>query len=144
MEPSTLVSEHEDPALLTRAGQGRRFANLLIDTVAIIALAAMLGAGAALLGLDGFLAAADDPLLSRVIGILLTIGYYLLLEGLLGRTFGKMVTGTRVVCEDGSMPDFATIFKRTMWRVVPFEAFSFLGDGYGWHDSRSETLVVRG
>ena len=50
---------------------------------------------------------------------LLVIGYYVLMEGLLGRTVGKMVTGIRVVREDGTTPPgVGAAAIRTLCRIV--------------------------
>ena len=50
-------------------------------------------------------------------GVLLTLVYYLPLEGLTGRTLGKLVTGTRVVNADGMKPTFNQILGRTFSRM---------------------------
>ena len=60
-----------------------------------------------------------------------------------GKSFGKLITKTRVVMEDGSNPTYLDYLKRSFCRLIPFEAFSFLGsEGRGWHDSVSKTYVV--
>lgn len=71
----------------------------------------------------------------------LFFGYYLLSEGLMGRTIGKMATHSYVIDEYAKKPDFGTIFIRTIFRLIPFEAFSCLGER-GWHDTWSKTYVV--
>jgi len=77
------------------------------------------------------------------VGIAMTMIYYILMEGFFGRSLGKLMTGTIVVNENGLKPGFGTIFKRTLCRSIPFDAFSFLGSsGIGWHDSISDTYVV--
>lgn len=77
------------------------------------------------------------------IGMVITLGYYLLTEGLLGRSVAKFITGTIVIDNTGMKPTFKAIFKRTLCRFIPFEALSFLGNtGKGWHDTLSETYVV--
>jgi len=49
----------------------------------------------------------------------LVIAYYVLMEGLLGRTVGKMVTGIRVVREDGTTPPgLGAAGLRTLVRIV--------------------------
>jgi uncharacterized RDD family membrane protein YckC len=58
------------------------------------------------------------------------------------RTPGKWVFGTVVVNESGGKPSFGRVLKRTFSRFIPFEPFSFFGER-GWHDSLSDTLVVR-
>jgi len=69
--------------------------------------------------------------------------YYLFLEGLFGRTIGKIVTGSVVVDENGLKPSFRIIFVRTLCRLIPFEALSFLSKSARfWHDSFSKTYVV--
>jgi uncharacterized RDD family membrane protein YckC len=68
--------------------------------------------------------------------------YYILTEGLTGRTLAKFITGSIVVDENGEKPDFGTIIKRTFCRIIPFDAFSYLGGARGWHDSMSDTYVV--
>ena len=70
--------------------------------------------------------------------------YYLATEALFARSFGKYLTGTIVVMENGSKPDFQTILIRTANRLIPFEFLTFLKNGArGWHDSNSQTYVVR-
>lgn len=128
---------------LEQVSSGVRFMNYIIDVVAVLGLGFMVGVVAVLLGFDAFIESLDGPLMSRLIGVVLTIIYYLTLETLSGRTLGKLVTGTKVVMEDGSKPAFAAILKRTLWRCVPFEAFTFFGDASGWHDAKSHTTVVR-
>ena len=69
--------------------------------------------------------------------------YYLVLEGLFGRSFGKFITGSVVVTENGVKPSFSLICVRTLCRLIPFDALSFLGkSGRIWHDSLSNTYVV--
>lgn len=69
--------------------------------------------------------------------------YYLFFESIFGRTMGKFLTGSIVVNEHGLKPDFATICKRTLCRLIPFDALSFLGKSeMFWHDSISKTYVV--
>ena len=68
---------------------------------------------------------------------------YLVLEGLFGRSFGKLITGTIVVNKNGLKPGFYTIFIRTLCRLIPFDMVSFLSkSGRIWHDSISKTYVV--
>ena len=69
--------------------------------------------------------------------------YYLLFEGLTGRTLAKYITKTKVVNDKGEKPDFKTILLRTLCRLFPFEPLSFLGSQKtGWHDEWSKTTVV--
>ncbi len=71
------------------------------------------------------------------------IVYYLVFEGLFGRTMGKIITGSIVVNENGLKPSFGVICIRTLCRLIPFDALSFLGKSERiWHDSISKTYVV--
>lgn len=79
----------------------------------------------------------------NLILLLISLTYYILFESLSGRTLGKLITGTIVVNENGKTPDFGTIFKRSLCRLIPFNAVSFLfNPSLGWHDSISDTYVV--
>jgi len=144
--PSTITEYNEYAApqeYLEPVGPGRRFANYMVDVAAILTFGIIVVFICALLGFDAFIDSLDGPLMSRLVGLGLTLTYYLVLEGLFARTLGKVVTDTKVVMEDGSKPPFATILKRTLWRCMPFEVFTFLGHGRGWHDTKTNTMVVR-
>jgi uncharacterized RDD family membrane protein YckC len=52
-------------------------------------------------------------------GTVLLLIYYVLMEGFLGRTVGKMITGIRVVDEaTGNRPGFAAVIIRTLLRII--------------------------
>lgn len=60
-----------------------------------------------------------------------------------GSSLGKLITGTRAVREDGSPITASEAFGRGFSRIVPFEAFSALGNNtWPWHDQWSHTYVV--
>jgi uncharacterized RDD family membrane protein YckC len=80
------------------------------------------------------------------------LAYYTLLEGLFGRTLGKMITGIRVVdARTGSTPGIAKALGRTFMRIID----GFFGYLLGWivilcssnrrrlGDMAAGTLVVR-
>lgn len=90
---------------------------------------------------------------SRAFNYLCYFVYFLLLESVFQRSLGKLITKTVVVSENGDKPTFSQIFKRSLIRLIPFEAFSFFGnkgnlgeDGkhrpVGWHDKWSRTRVI--
>lgn len=132
-------------------GLGKRLANLVIDTVAYYALA-FVSAFTLMLILavidpemvEGMIPEDDStPLWAYVFAISVYLLYFTVMEALLGRTVGKMVTGTRVVDVHGHKPSWGTAFRRSISRLVPFEGFSFLGsEPRGWHDRWTETYVV--
>lgn len=144
METATLDAVYETQPTLVRAGQGRRLVNLLIDYLAIFSMFFVLGIVMGLIGQAELLEKITDGLLGQVVFFIFSLAYYTVMEGLFGRTLGKMLTRTRVVTDEGTHPSFGTILKRSIWRFIPFDALSFLGNAYGWHDSRSDTMVVRG
>lgn len=85
-----------------------------------------------------------DKLTEILLGFVITIGHYKLMEAAFSRTIGKTLTGTKVMDERGKKPSLGKILGRTFCRIIPFEAFSFLAaDGRGWHDSIPGTYVVK-
>lgn len=137
------------------ATKGNRFANYIIDVIFLIVL--FFGAVFVVTYIyysiaedtsivDGLLNEGDDmnPLLERLItSIVLAILYFCLEFFTKGRSIGKYITKTKVVMEDGSLPKIGDYLRRSFSRIIPFEAFSFLGsEGRGWHDTISKTYVV--
>ncbi|MFY0482336.1 RDD family protein [Flavobacterium sp. PLA-1-15] len=131
------------------ASTGKRFANYIIDVLFIYAILIILLSGiaivSALFGSYGFaqwLQTMSD-LEFYLVYFLIVIIYFIFFETLTSRSLAKYITGTIVVFEDGSRPDFGTITKRTLCRFIPFDALSFFAsDARGWHDSISDTYVV--
>ena len=110
------------------ASKGTRFANFLIDSVILAVLQLALS--------------VHDPVADWFIAVAVSLAYYTLTEGFFGRTPAKFLTKTRVISIDGGPPPFGAVFKRSLFRMIPFEAVSFLA-GEGWHDRASKTRVVR-
>ncbi|MFD0766421.1 RDD family protein [Mucilaginibacter lutimaris] len=71
-----------------------------------------------------------------------SIIYYLIVEGFLGASPAKYITGTRVAADDDQSPSFGRIFRRTLLRIVPLEFVTFLVST-GWHDLYSGTVVAK-
>jgi len=67
--------------------------------------------------------------------------YFFAAEATTGMTVGKIVTQTKVVTQDGDNPTTRDFLFRTLWRLVPFEPFSWLSYS-GWHDRQTGTMVV--
>lgn len=81
--------------------------------------------------------------------VIMFVLYYFIMESTVGKTVGKMALGLRVVDVDGNKPDVRAIAIRTLCRLVPFEAWSFVLGGwenhelkFHWHDRFSKTYVV--
>ena len=129
--------------------RGLRFANYLIDLLFLLALnfgfgmllgiILMLTSPETLEGMD-----TENPLLDYLFSFIISLLYYTLIEGLTGRSIGKLITRTKVVMEDGSKLTFDAAVIRSLCRHIPFEAFSFLADdARGWHDTLSKTRVIK-
>lgn len=73
--------------------------------------------------------------------IFITVVYYFTCEKAMQRTIGKFATNSVVINEYAEAPDFASLLGRSFARLVPFEAFSCIGER-GWHDKWSKTYVV--
>ncbi len=139
--PATSLGVSNLPVELPDASRSRRFGTLLIDYLGMIAMFVVAAVAIMLMfgeAGNAFLERTPDAL----IGLPLQLGYYLLFEGLWGRTPGKFIMGTLVVTATGLRPRFMQVFKRTLCRFIPFEPLSFFGQR-GWHDSISDTRVVR-
>ncbi len=127
-----------------------RVANFVLDLIIRVVIFAILVILLDLLFFnEGLFSLADwvdhmDKGQELLFGFVTMFIYYLATEALFARSFGKYVTGTIVVMEDGSKPDFQTILIRTANRLIPFEFLTFLQNGArGWHDSNSRTYVVK-
>jgi uncharacterized RDD family membrane protein YckC len=118
------------------ASQGKRFANYLIDRIIIFILSVIIQF--LLMSWELYI---TDRLTSILITMLILVCYYITIEGSTGKSIGKMITGTRVLTDDFEKPEFGIIVKRSFCRIIPFDAFSFLGSA-GWHDTISNTIVV--
>lgn len=131
------------------ASQGQRFLNYLIDFIVQVLLVLFIELIIILIsnafGIAGVAEYFENT--SRIedflIGAIACLIYFIPMETLYSRSIGKYITGTVVVMEDGTKPSAQTILARSFWRIVPFDAFTFLDSNGGWHDTKSETFVVR-
>lgn len=140
--PASRVVDDETAALIP-AERWRRFVNLLVDYFGFFLLSVIIGL---LIGVIGGVAAVNrlQQIPNYVVGVVILTLYYVPQELLFGRTLGKLVTGTKVVNEQGGKPSAGQVLGRTFSRFIPFEAFSFFAtDARGWHDSIPKTFVVK-
>lgn len=147
--PQAEVRRADRAAQLVTASRGQRFINYLIDSLARQAIIfAMMMVYMGIAG-EAAMAAMKEPdlVLNLMIGYAVVVLYYVPMEGMFGVTLGKLVTGTRVVDEQGRPPSWGQVLGRTFARFIPFEAFSVLfareDRVSGWHDRLPKTLVVR-
>jgi uncharacterized RDD family membrane protein YckC len=154
METETLIQQpslQQSELILIQASAGKRFANYLIDLVGFFALLFFWGIILAVVkptAADALNYSDSDvsaSLLDRVITMIIFAIYMAFIEGIFkGKSLGKLITGTKAVNEfDGSDISFGVAFTRGFSRIVPFEAFSALGNpSYPWHDKWSNTIVI--
>ncbi len=140
---SSLETDYQESAEIVLVSKWLRLANLVIDYIGYMILAVIVGILVAIIwGEEGIKYMESIP--DIVFGAPILLGYYIFFESLTGRTLGKLVTGTKVVNENGLRASFGQILGRSFSRLIPFEVFSFLGEkGRGWHDSLPRTYVVK-
>jgi uncharacterized RDD family membrane protein YckC len=127
-----------DESNLVIADKFSRFCNFFVDQIAfmlIIFLHAML-----LDGVLGIIPKDGSPWLG-LYSIVLYIFYYSLFEFYFGKTPGKFFTRTVVVTKDGQRATFKILLIRSLCRLIPFDALSFLFLS-DWHDDLSRTVVI--
>lgn len=118
---------------------GKRFGHYLIDYVIMLGISFVF----AFAGVFASTSTSSNgiELLFNFAGLIITLLYYFISELTLGTTVGKMATNSIVINEYGEKPPGETLFIRSACRLIPFEAFSCLGER-GWHDTLSKTFVV--
>lgn len=98
---------------------GRRVLATIVDGILI---AVVVGIMAFLFGstsVEGGQASASLSGLPALFSFVLAFGYYILMEGYLGQTVGKMLVGIKVVREDtGGVPGLKAAAIRTVLRLV--------------------------
>jgi uncharacterized RDD family membrane protein YckC len=131
---------------LVQAGSGKRLANYIIDLVSFYVFMYLFSYVLVEISYDlaVIIYGSGHEILGRLI-ILLFYGMYMgLIEAVFkGRSFGKLITGTIAVNEDGSRINGQTALLRGLSRAVPFNALSALGSPcYPWHDKWNKTYIV--
>jgi uncharacterized RDD family membrane protein YckC len=94
---------------------GRRVVATILDSIVFGILIGVFGTRTPTSGFSVTRLATGGNLLLLVIAVL----YYVLMEGLLGRTVGKMITGVRVIDEaTGNPPGIGKAIVRTLLRII--------------------------
>lgn len=115
-----------------------RFANYIIDRIIVIILSILFTVVLIISGVG-----ISNRIEEYLIIYSVIVFYYTLFEAAFGQSVGKFATGTIVVTDNGEKPSFSTILGRSFCRLIPFNAFSFLGEeASGWHDSITGTRVI--
>jgi uncharacterized RDD family membrane protein YckC len=123
---------------LVEASKGKRFVNYLIDSVVLQVISYLLNAAA------GVTEENADPVYSIFVWFGIYLAYYIIFENFNnGITVGKILTRTQVVSINGGKPTTEHIMGRSLARIIPFDALSYLGERKnGWHDRLSKTIVI--
>ena len=126
------------------ASKGTRFANYFVDGLVLWGAIELL----TLMLPMTYFNTGNEFIFQYFIAILINWVFLVLIYTisefyLKGKTPAKYLTKTRAVTVDNQTMDFNTALIRSLIRIVPFEAFSFLGsDLRGWHDRWSDTRVI--
>jgi len=139
MEQISLLTDLEFTPVL--ASTGKRFLNCLVDIIIYYVLLFCYGFFLALIGKTDFIA-DDNTAAIYLFAFSSYVGYFFLCELVFkGRTIGKLLTGCKVINQDGSNPNAKTYFLRSLIRLIPFEPFSAFC-GHPWHDKWANTYVI--
>ena len=153
IQPDLLTSEIDPYFQYIHATQGQRFLNFIIDNILMrltltYASGYVVGRVLQVIAPDLLLRLVYEDskvglyALSYIILILNYLVYYTLCEKLFkGQTLGKLITGTKALRTDGQELTFRDALLRSLCRLVPLEMFS--GFGVPWHDSWTNTMVVK-
>jgi uncharacterized RDD family membrane protein YckC len=145
---SPFVGTHEDVHVT-----GRRILATIVDGLifgGLYAVMVILFGSVATVGSANW--NGSMPALPTVLYGLIIVLYYILLEGYLGQTVGKMLLGIKVVREDnGEVPGLAGATIRTLLRIVDgissylvaFITVLISGKNQRFGDMAAHTLVVR-
>lgn len=115
-----------------------RFGHYLIDAVILYILNFILGIVLALVAPQALFL---PQIYFTLFSLIMLVMYYFICESTMQRTIGKLATNSIVIDEYGKKPSTGALIGRSFARLVPFEAFSCLGER-GWHDQWSKTYVV--
>ena len=140
LDQNLIETEITDPEF-NLASKEKRFVNLVVDVICYYALFFAL---AVLLGATGMSGIIDSKGVAYLVAFSVHFIYHCTLETYFGKTVGKMITKTKVVDEMGNKITFFDAATRSLCRLIPFEGFSFLGNGLGLHDRLSKTRVING
>ena len=129
----------ESAAVLKYQGVGKRVVALIIDTVILFVVGYVLAAITGNTTDGGFNMQGAPALMLFVIWIL----YYILLEGYMGATVGKMALGIKVVKTDGSPCDITAALIRNVLRIIDGLFVYLVGAILIWTSDKKQRLGDR-
>lgn len=83
------------------------------------------------------------PMMLFICLLLYYILVYSIPEFLFKKTLGKVLTGSHVLKSNGEAMTFGDALSRSACRLIPFDWVSFLMSTRGWHDTLSDTIVIK-
>ena len=138
IEPSVnnLADQEKDDKSLDfkLANSMNRFAGFCIDMVVFFLIACVL-----VLVVDYIFSGLNQG----IIAVYVYFGYYIFMEFTFQKTIAKFITKTKVVMLDGQKPSIGSIIIRTIFRLIPFDAITFIFTKRGFHDYLSNTAVIK-
>ena len=132
----------------TQASSGKRFANYLIDRIAVYLVWNYLLLKLMMPVLRLVYRTTQSMELLYACSYAFTIAFFVFILAVVesftgGKTLGKLITGTRAVTQDGGRITAKNAILRALSRLVPFEPFSALGTPcFPWHDRWTKTYVI--
>jgi uncharacterized RDD family membrane protein YckC len=127
--------------LMNTSHKGKRLGNFIVDMIIILVIISVFQLGIYFL----YPEIADINSISmKILTYSIWFLYYFLFEKYTNKTIGKMLTKTIIVDNEGNKPSTTQIFIRSVIRLIPFEALTYLYGlrGLGLHDLISKTKVV--
>ena len=136
---TTQTPQHQQSGpSFTPASQGKRFMNYFLDYIFFIVLLVIYYA---LFGTSDTTSTTEGD--TSLVFYLIYPLYFVFFEGIWQKTPAKFLSKTKVITREGAKPSFGTILVRSLCRLIPLDAFTYLSvNPVGWHDSISKTLVV--
>ncbi|HEX2742411.1 MAG TPA: RDD family protein [Rubrobacter sp.] len=140
------------PAALEVHVTGRRVLATIVDGIVLTAGFWVMSALFGTTSVEGGQVGASLSGLAALGSFILVFAYYILLEGFLGQTLGKMLLGIKVVKEDtGEVPGLGAATLRTLLRIIDslfFYLVAFISVLASQQNKRlgdmvAHTLVVR-
>lgn len=140
------------PAALEVHVTGRRVLATIVDGIVLTAGFWVMSALFGTTSVEGGQVGASLSGLAALGSFILVFAYYILLEGFLGQTLGKMLLGIKVVKEDtGEVPGLGAATIRTLLRIIDslfFYLVAFIAVLASQQNKRlgdmvAHTLVVR-
>jgi uncharacterized RDD family membrane protein YckC len=131
---------------------GRRVLATIVDAIVLGVAFALLAIPFGSSSVEGAAVSASLGGLGTLVYLVVVVGYYVLMEGYLGQTVGKMLLGIKVVKEEtGEVPGIGAAAIRTVLRVidgfasylVAFVTVLISGKNQRLGDMAANTLVVR-